>query len=83
MLALMLSLSGTVFGLPWLHGTDVRNGDLMATRRGETIAGTIVIGSGLLLALASDSRSPFIYGILLTAVYCAGIEYTVRQNASA
>lgn len=81
-IALMLSLSGTVFSMPWLHAEHIKDGDVAATRRGETIAGAIVVGTGLLLSSATNSKAPLLYGILITAVYCAGIEYTVQQNAS-
>lgn len=81
-IALMLSLSGTVFSMPWLHAEHIKDGDIAATRRGETIAGSIVVGTGLLLSAATSSKAPLLYGLLITAVYCAGIEYTVRENAS-
>lgn len=81
-IAIMLSLATSVFMSPWLHDNDVRDGNLAATRRGESIAATIVIGSGLLFTVGTKSYVPFMLGVFLTAVYIAGIEYTVQQNAS-
>lgn len=79
--AIMLSLATAVFTAPWLHDDDVKDGNLEPTRRGEVIASTIVISSGLFLSTTTKSKLPLFIAVVFSAIYCTGIEYVARKNA--
>jgi hypothetical protein len=67
---------------PFFHEQEAKQGNVKRIRWGEVAATVIVVGTGVAVAMRSDTNTAIYASIAISAVFVGGYEYMIAHPAT-